>query len=113
MIKSLIIDGLNGSVTPLEFNFNGDLNLFTGLNGCGKTTILKILWFVNSGHFIHLLNEVMFQSLMLMTDKYKVEIIRKDLYADIIWNTGNGDKKDIIPFMDGVRRPASDRKSVV
>ena len=56
MIKYLQITGLNGSEKPLEFDFNYDLNLFTGLNGCGKTTILKILWFVNSGHFVHLLN---------------------------------------------------------
>lgn len=65
MIKYLKVEGLNGNKMPLEFHFNDDLNLFTGLNGCGKTTILKILWFVNSGHFVHLVNEIVFQSLTL------------------------------------------------
>lgn len=74
MIKYLKIDGLNETQKPLEFNFNDDLNLFTGLNGCGKTTILKVLWFVNSGRIFDLYNEVLFQSIKVISDKYEVNI---------------------------------------
>lgn len=112
MIKYLKIEGLNGNPIPLEFNFNDDLNLFTGLNGCGKTTILKILWFVNSGHFVHLLNDVVFLSLKLKTDKYEITIIRKESYADVMWNSGNVVKKEVIYMMDGIRRRSSNELSV-
>ncbi len=98
MIKHLKIDGLNGNKSPLEFKFNDDLNLFTGLNGCGKTTILKILWFVNSGKYTNLLQGVNFKSLKLETDKYYV-IIAKDS-AIIKWKIEGGkkEKSDHIPL---------------
>jgi len=61
MIKSLSVWGLNGRKTPLIIpQFNEDLNLFTGKNGCGKTTILKILWYLQSGHFLDLITEICF-----------------------------------------------------
>lgn len=78
MIKYLKIEGLNGNENPLEFNFNDDLNLFTGLNGCGKTTLLKILWFVNSGNLNDLTREVVFQEIKVHSDNYEVEIKIKD-----------------------------------
>lgn len=74
MIKYLNIEGLNGSITPLEFSFNEDLNLFTGLNGCGKTTILKALWFANSGNIMGLTNEVLFRTINIVSDKYEVVV---------------------------------------
>lgn len=73
----MIIKGLYGKY-DLEFAFNDDLNLLTGLNGCGKTTLLKTLWFVNSGHFIELAQEVPFKSLVVTSDKYKVKLFSKD-----------------------------------
>jgi AAA15 family ATPase/GTPase len=108
MIKHLQIVGLNDSNVPLEFNFNDDLNLFTGLNGCGKTTILKILWFVNSGYFVNLLNEIVFQSLELVASNYVVKVKRTDDSAQISWNVGDGEKKDVIPLLEGaIRRKTS------
>ena len=77
MIKYLKVEGLNGNKEPLEFHFNDDLNLFTGLNGCGKTTILKILWYVNSGHIDILVQEILFKSLCVNTDKYIMSITRE------------------------------------
>jgi len=104
MIKYLRIEGLNGNNSPLEFHFNDDLNLFTGLNGCGKTTILKVLWFVNSGHFIHLLNEIVFQSLKMETSNYMITITKKENGADVTYNIGNGNKTDFISLTDGIQR---------
>lgn len=63
MIHKLIVNGLNGNNTSIEMSFNEDINLFTGKNGCGKTTILKILWYIQSGHIENLLTEVVFKSI--------------------------------------------------
>ena len=100
MIKSLIVEGLNGNPNSLEFKFNDDLNLFTGLNGCGKTTMLKILWFINSGNIEGLLREVNFDMLCLKCTKYGI-YIRKNPNGDsfdVELNSGDGAlvKKDIV-----------------
>ncbi|SDG05735.1 AAA ATPase domain-containing protein [Bacteroidales bacterium KHT7] len=112
MIKYLKVEGLNGNKMSLEFHFNDDLNLFTGLNGCGKTTILKILWFVNSGHFVHLVNEIVFQSLTLKTNNYKISITRSEKGAEVLFNTGKGDRKGFIPLSDGIQRRVSNDVSI-
>lgn len=78
MIKYLKIEGLNDNNTSLEFRFNDDLNLFTGLNGCGKTTILKVLWFANSGHVMDLFNEVSFKTIKMVSDKYEIDLSKKN-----------------------------------
>ena len=44
MLKKLLVKGLNEKVS-FEINFNDDLNIITGKNGSGKTTILKLIWF--------------------------------------------------------------------
>ena len=61
MITKLIVKGLNGTDSNIEITFNEDINLFTGKNGCGKTTILKILWFIQSGHIENLVSEIDFK----------------------------------------------------
>lgn len=63
MFNHLFVQGLNGKDNLLDMSFNEDINLFTGKNGCGKTTILKILWFIQSGHIENLLTEVDFKSI--------------------------------------------------
>ncbi len=77
MIKYLKIEGLNGNEKALEFNFNDDLNLFTGLNGCGKTTLLKVLWFVNSGNVFDLINEIVFTKIEVISSGYEVDVEKK------------------------------------
>lgn len=42
-ITKIKIDGLMGRSSPVEFEFNRHTNIFFGENGCGKTTLLKIL----------------------------------------------------------------------
>jgi predicted ATP-dependent endonuclease of OLD family len=64
MIKRLIIKGLfNEKGNDYDLTFHEDLNIFTGRNGSGKTTIMKILWLCFSGHFDILFSEVVFDEL--------------------------------------------------
>jgi predicted ATP-dependent endonuclease of OLD family len=42
-IISFQVEGLAGRKKPLEIVLNRDVNIFFGLNGCGKTSLLKIL----------------------------------------------------------------------
>lgn len=108
MIKYLQIKGLNGSERPLEFNFNEDLNLFTGLNGCGKTTILKVLWFVNSGKISDFLYEIDFTYLKIISDKYEIEITNNGEVYKTKWKTEtHSDKQDLPIVTDGLIRKRS------
>lgn len=105
MIKYLQIKGLNGSEKPLEFNFNEDLNLFTGLNGCGKTTILKVLWFVNSWKISDFLCEVSFDYLEIKADKYELQIINTGDVYKTAWKIGKeSDSIDLPITTDGLIR---------
>lgn len=44
------IDGLAGRKTPIELRFDRNLNIIYGLNGSGKTSLLKILHSAMSGN---------------------------------------------------------------
>lgn len=89
MIKYLKIEGLNGNEKALEFNFNDDLNLFTGLNGCGKTTLLKVLWFVNSGNVFDLINEIVFTKIEVISSGYEVDVEKKDNTVHVVCKINN------------------------
>lgn len=98
MIKYLKIEGLNGNNKVLEFHFNDDLNLFTGLNGCGKTTILKILWLVNSGFINLLAQECFFDSLVLHADNYKMNMKIKGDLLHYEWEINGHRSKRELPL---------------
>jgi len=75
MIKSLIVKELFGvESNNFHLEFLPDLNLLTGRNGSGKTTILKILWCVISGHFDILAKEIDFSYLEVQTDQCEIKI---------------------------------------
>ncbi len=57
-----------------EFNFYPDINLLTGKNGAGKTTFLKLLWYLNSGHIGILLRDIEFKYVELHGDDYILTI---------------------------------------
>ncbi|MGN7780195.1 AAA family ATPase [Mycolicibacterium sp. 22603] len=42
-ITAFSVTGLAGRDTPVSFELDRELNIFWGLNGCGKTSLLKIL----------------------------------------------------------------------
>lgn len=69
MIRYLKVKGLNKRFDG-EFEFNEDLNVITGANGSGKTTILKLLWYLISGHLKQILAEIPFHSIAIQTDLF-------------------------------------------
>jgi predicted ATP-binding protein involved in virulence len=60
----------------LDIDFNSDINLLTGKNGSSKTTLLKLIWFLNGGQIYNLLNEINFEYAELITDKAKATVER-------------------------------------
>ncbi len=78
MIKKLIITDL-WDIKGKNYNIDFDekINLLTGSNGSGKTTILKIMWCLISGHFDILTREVNFGKIELFTDKNTISISKK------------------------------------
>lgn len=58
------------------YHLNDDLNVITGRNGSGKTTIMKLAWFIISGNIIHALREVSFRQCSIYTDLYTCTVVR-------------------------------------
>ncbi len=84
MIKSLQVKNLFNQVgNDYNLDFHDDLNIITGRNGSGKTTILKLLWYSISGHFDILVKEIEFSKLKIITDKCSIEItkLKKPTYS--------------------------------
>ena len=76
MIRYLKVEGLNNKL-DVEFEFNEDLNIFTGANGSGKTTLLKLIWYLISGHFELILSEIPFSFISIKTDSFSLTMDRK------------------------------------
>ena len=73
-IKSIEITELLGRKGVLRAQFNSDLNIITGRNGAGKTTVLKLLWYLVSGSIHHAISEIEFDSAKIETDLYTLSI---------------------------------------
>jgi len=43
ILKSATIDGLWGSLRPINFSFDDEYNFIIGKNGCGKTTVINLI----------------------------------------------------------------------
>lgn len=77
MIRYLKVKGLNKRLDD-EFEFNEDLNIFTGANGSGKTTLLKLLWYLISGNLERILPEIPFDFVSVVTDQFSLDITHLD-----------------------------------
>lgn len=75
MIRYLKVKGLNKRLDG-EFEFNEDLNIFTGANGSGKTTLLKLIWYLISGNLNQILSEIPFYSIAIQTDLFALSMER-------------------------------------
>lgn len=98
MIKSLKATGLN-RFPPIDLQFHEDINIVTGKNGSGKTTILKLLWYAISGNLERIIPEIQFESFELETDKVFVSMLREKKQGNAMmrlsYRAGDIEKKDI------------------
>ena len=69
MIRELTVKKLNGQF-DYEFEFYEDLNLFTGQIGTGKTTLLKLIWFLTSGNLHRVISEIPFDFVSIDTTEF-------------------------------------------
>ena len=76
MIKSLSVKGLNNRIDA-DLEFNEDLNIITGKNGSGKTTVLKLLWYLISGNLERVIFEIPFQQVSVKGDSLLLAIHRR------------------------------------
>ena len=76
-LKRVSIKGLNNKV-DCDFNFHDDINIVTGINGCGKTTLLKMLWYAISGNIEYLISEINFESFELETSHFYLCLNKKN-----------------------------------
>jgi len=75
-IEFIEVHGLFGRESPLRLEFHQDINIITGRNGSGKTSILKLLWYIMSGNILLALKEVDFKKVTLKTDAYLCTVYR-------------------------------------
>lgn len=75
-IKTFEIIGLLGRESRTRLDFHRDLNIVTGKNGSGKTSILKLLWYIVSGNIYQALLEVPFKRVTLETSEYTCTVHR-------------------------------------
>ena len=94
MLKQLVVENLNGSMN-LTLKFHEDLNILTGKNGCGKTTILKLIWYLMSGNIERVIDEkIPFDYARLDASNFFIEIrISTTVNEKLVlfnWDVGKG-----------------------
>ena len=73
MIRKLEVEGLNNRIDGV-WEFNEDLNIFTGRNGAGKTTLLKLIWYLISGNLGQAISELLFRWVSIETDSFSLSL---------------------------------------
>lgn len=91
IIKRMEIKGLWGR-QDFVLDFHDDLNILTGSNGSGKTTILKVLWYIYSGNFIQIFSEINFSEISCIANTFTIRLICK------ISDTADADFRSGVPF---------------
>ena len=94
MIQRLEVKGLNNRLDG-EFEFNEDLNIFTGPNGSCKTTLLKLIWYLTSGNLERIYPEIPFDSVSIVTDLFSLTITRLDSGNIKFFSEENSFSKDV------------------
>lgn len=75
-IKRIEIHELFGRSESIVLDLQPDLNIITGKNGAGKTSILKLVWYVISGNIYQALKEVDFRRVTVFTTEYTITVVR-------------------------------------
>lgn len=73
MIKRFEVKNLNG-FTSFKNSFNPDINVITGLNGSGKTSVLRLIWYLVSANIERVFDDCSFDELLIETSQFKLNI---------------------------------------
>ncbi|MCE2415723.1 AAA family ATPase [Candidatus Poribacteria bacterium] len=98
MIQRLEVVGLNYQF-DYGLKFNPDLNIFTGSNGCGKTTLLKLMWYLISGNLHRIITEIPFEFVLIETDQFSFSMASSNDHKNrgdtlhLVWKFGTGEEK--------------------
>jgi predicted ATPase len=92
-LKSIEIADLLGRQGLFRANFNDDINILTGRNGSGKTSALKLLWYVLSGNILLALREIEFSRISVHTTEYTCTVYRLTRSTcKVEWSDSGGEK---------------------
>ena len=92
-LKSFTVAGLLGKEGTFTTQFNDDINIVTGRNGSGKTSALKLLWYIVSGNILLALREVEFSSVTVETTEYSCTVHRLNrTTCRVDWKDSQEDK---------------------
>lgn len=88
-INKIEIIGLNNSEKVISISFNDDINIITGRNGSGKTTILKLMWYCISANIERAVEEIIFEKVVIQTSEYiltveKIELKNKNMIHVVV-----------------------------
>ena len=76
-IHRIEVKGLSKKIDAV-YNFNDDINIITGINGTGKTTLLKLAWYIISANVERIVPEINYKYIKLVTDQYEVILENND-----------------------------------
>ncbi|MGE8213175.1 MAG: AAA family ATPase [Stenotrophomonas sp.] len=99
-IQEFEVTGLFGRDGTIELDFNKDLNIITGRNGSGKTSVLKLLWYMTSGNIVLALKELDFKKVKLVTDIYEMTVHKLSRSTCRIEWTQNGRMQEFYDIED-------------
>ena len=101
MIKRFAVEKLSGE-WDFDLHFQPDLNVLTGRNGAGKTTVLKLLWYLVSGNIERLVPEIRFDFVRVEASNFTLRVNIEDFDANptakITWDVGKGEVSDTIRY---------------
>lgn len=101
-LKTLTIGNLWGRKT-FSINLNGDVNIFSGINGSGKTTILEIIYSVFEGEIQDEETGSKYEwAKFQFTEDYQVDIITIDGKKNATYRKGNLSlsSEEFLPLLD-------------
>ena len=77
MIRRFEVNGLYNRI-DVSIDFNSDLNIITGRNGSGKTTVLKLIWYLISGNLERIMSGIPFRDVLIETDEFWLTMMQID-----------------------------------
>lgn len=75
-LERLTVSNFLNKPESFSVEFNRDLTILTGRNGAGKTSLLKLIWYIMSGNLLLALKDVPFGVCELQTNEYTCKVTR-------------------------------------